>query len=184
MPAGGSNQRKRHRGGVWARAPARAYTLPCVPHPWRTWERFLNVSDCFLLDFDTCSGDAAGDSQGGAFARSLNCGMPATGRHSHCRFAALCNTLASASFGPFLAETRKGRRIPPRDKLKFETERGLMKVRKKFKFAGKQWEFVIHACREAKRLPYDIHGRSYGFAGEWCRYARVCRTPHPSRHSP
>ena len=32
-------------------------------------------------------------------------------------------------------------------------------------FAGKQWEFVIVACREAERLPYDIHGRLCGFAG-------------------
>ena len=46
--------------------------------------------------------------------------------------------------------------------------------------AGKQWEFVMLACREAKRLPYDIHGRSCGFAGEWCRCARFCRTPHQS----
>ena len=35
-------------------------------------------------------------------------------------------------------------------------------------------------AREAERLPYDIHGRSYGFAVGWCRYARFCCTPHQS----
>ena len=51
-----------------------------------------------------------------------------------------------------------------------------MKVRKKFKFAGKQWEFVIVACREAERLPYDIHGRSCGFAGKRWEFVIVaCR---------
>ena len=33
-------------------------------------------------------------------------------------------------------------------------------------FAGRQLKFVIFVCREAERLPYDIHGRLGGFAEE------------------
>ncbi|MBR5616926.1 MAG: hypothetical protein IKW50_01955, partial [Oscillospiraceae bacterium] len=39
------------------------------------------------------------------------------------------------------------------------TERPYIHNGKCCDFAGKQWEFVIFACREAKRLPYDTHGR-------------------------
>ena len=39
------------------------------------------------------------------------------------------------------------------------TERPYIHYGKCCDFAGKQCEFVIFACREAKRLPYDTHGR-------------------------
>ena len=48
-------------------------------------------------------------------------------------------------------------------------------------FAGRQMEFVMFVCREAERLPYDLHGRSCGFAVAWCGDGRLCCTPHQSK---
>ena len=46
-----------------ARAPAPAYTLPYVPHPWRTWEDFQRFYIVFFAISIRFSGDAAGDSK-------------------------------------------------------------------------------------------------------------------------
>ena len=125
-----SNQRNRHRRELFTKTPPPMY-LPSETRrcPVRLPRR--ESVPTFALPFFRPSKDIPamrrGIAKGGAsrselnqsiaggnrsinyarFARSINYGMLAPGKHGIEKTAALCNTLRSASFVTFLAETRK-----------------------------------------------------------------------------